>query len=30
VNEVVVFEDFFTAGLHVLPHSVLVFVLRKS
>jgi hypothetical protein len=28
-NEVVVFEDFFTAGLHMLPHLVLVDILHK-
>jgi hypothetical protein len=26
-NEAMVFEDFFTAGLHMLPHPVLVDIL---
>jgi hypothetical protein len=30
VNEAVVFEDFFTAGLHIPPHPVLMDILCKS
>jgi hypothetical protein len=29
VNEVVVFNDFFTTRLHMPPHPVLVDILRK-
>jgi tRNA A37 threonylcarbamoyladenosine synthetase subunit TsaC/SUA5/YrdC len=29
VNEVMVFEDFFTVGLRMPPHPVLVDILRK-
>jgi hypothetical protein len=28
-NKVVVFEDFFTVGLHMPPHPILVEILRK-